>query len=1266
MGFRQSLGSIQRRNSNAVTIPMKHSHRFAHPLHSCFRDICSFGALALVAVTPLTAQNQKVISGKPQALSRMPITTGGQLSAATNDKVPVMVELRDAPAANLYAQELKLAQAQANARIAKAVAAAKTPAAASMALQQQSTKVEISSAAVQQLKATVQRLNQVQQEILPALTGGNIGGQVIYRVQKAYNGIAMMVTRDKIAAIAALPGVKAVHNMVPKYPEAFSDIDFLGARSFWNPPPPAAAPNGLGIHGENIKVADIDTGLDYIHVNFGGPGSSGYSVVPNHTTAPNAYFPTPKVPGGFDFAGDAYDGTNTPVPDPDPFDGNGHGTGTASLIAGYGVTSSGFVYSGSYDSSTPIGALAISPGFAPEAKIYPLRVFGNTGSTNLVTEAIDYAMDPNGDGSFADHMDVINMSLGAPDGFADDPDQVSASNAAAIGIIVCSAAGNDGDSYYIVSGPSVATGTLSVAATFNDQAGFIFDSNVTSNTAGGGGVGVKYFSIKGSASSPIPAGGITGNVVYAVPHDGNASALTNAANINGNICLIDRGATTFTDKVTKAFNAGATAVIVDNFNNPGADPILMSTAGQPAIVDVMISRTDRDTINTAAGGFDATTGVPTNPVNVTINNDSGVVSHGGAAPDTIPTYSSRGPRSGDNALKPDVSAPAEVVGVAAPFTGNKVENFNGTSSATPHVAGTMALFRQFHPSWTVHELNALVCNTATHDLFTTTPGPSPSPTPSVEYGIGRIGAGRIDLAKASTATVVAFDQIDNSPGVSFGAVEVPVDGSASLVKNVLVENKGVNNVTYNLSYQDVTPVAGANFTVPANITVNAGASGTIPVTFSATGSSLKHARETSVSPIRIYASFGFALDRQWLTEKTGYLVLKPTGGKTPTIRVALYAAPKPVSSMHASSPGVVPTASTGSFNVNLTGSGVNSGPNLGGGFDILSLVKSLELQYASASVGSPSAPTDPNVIKYVGVTSDYASYANTGGDTSLTTISFAIDGFGDFTVPAIYDVADRRLFIDVNQDGTDDFEIILDSFGDATLAPAQGDIDNVYIPVVFDLNNPANSATSNYFTNGFDPQTADSNIFNNSAVVVSVDASQLGLLGSGQSAFNYRVETHDRNGNVVDSTPELTYDLANPGLESDGGNFEPFFYVDLAGNSIPVNYNGTNFRNNASIGVLLVHMHNGDGNRSDAIVFRKPTISGFSPSHGPARTLVTITGSNFNSGTSVTFNNKPAAAVNVLSSTTLVATVPSGAKTGRIRVSNAAGTATSVTNFSVP
>ena len=82
--------------------------------------------------------------------------------------------------------------------------------------------------------------------------------------------------------------------------------------------------------------------------------------------------------------------------------------------------------------------------------------FGCAGSTDVVTDAIEWAV--------ANHMDVINMSLGASYGTEDSSDAVASTNAEEAGTIVVASAGNSGNVPYIVGSPSTGAKTISVAA----------------------------------------------------------------------------------------------------------------------------------------------------------------------------------------------------------------------------------------------------------------------------------------------------------------------------------------------------------------------------------------------------------------------------------------------------------------------------------------------------------------------------------------------------------------------------------------------------------------------------------------------------------------------------------------------------------------------------------------------------------------------------------------------------------------------------------
>lgn len=295
--------------------------------------------------------------------------------------------------------------------------------------------------------------------------------QVIYRVQRIMNGIAVYLPADQLDTIRTMPGVQAIYPLIPKTPTNARADNLLNAPAIWE------GIDRAGLTGQGVSIAIIDTGIDYLHTTFGGPGS-GYADNDISVIGDALNFPGPKVVGGYDFTGDNYDATPTsltfqpiPEPDPDPMDcyGFGHGTHVAGTAAGFGVQLNGDTYPGPYDSTIGLSALRIGPGLAPHAEIYALKVFGCTGSSNVVDAAIEWAVDPNQDGDFSDRVDVINMSLGSNFGAEIDATTIAVENAAQLGIIVVASAGNTGDVHYAVGSPGVAQRAIAVGATSIDS-----------------------------------------------------------------------------------------------------------------------------------------------------------------------------------------------------------------------------------------------------------------------------------------------------------------------------------------------------------------------------------------------------------------------------------------------------------------------------------------------------------------------------------------------------------------------------------------------------------------------------------------------------------------------------------------------------------------------------------------------------------------------------------------------------------------------------
>lgn len=202
-------------------------------------------------------------------------------------------------------------------------------------------------------------------------------------------------------------------------------VPAIGASQVWTE---TRDSTGAPITGRGIRVGVIDTGIDYTHPDFGSCTQAQFF---GGTCA--------RVKGGYDWVDN----------DPDPTDENLHGTHVASII----------------------GANGSVKGVAPDTSLYALRVLdaSGSGSSADIIRAIEWATDPNNDGDFSDHLDVINLSLGSPMGTADTADSVAADNASAAGVIVVVAAGNAGPDSETIGSPGAARQAITVgASSLND------------------------------------------------------------------------------------------------------------------------------------------------------------------------------------------------------------------------------------------------------------------------------------------------------------------------------------------------------------------------------------------------------------------------------------------------------------------------------------------------------------------------------------------------------------------------------------------------------------------------------------------------------------------------------------------------------------------------------------------------------------------------------------------------------------------------------
>ncbi|MBM4357989.1 MAG: S8 family serine peptidase [Deltaproteobacteria bacterium] len=954
--------------------------------------------------------------------------------------------------------------------------------------------------------------------------------EIVGELRRVANGWLVLATPSEAERLARLPDVASIERAPIFGPSLARALPRVEAPSAWT--------GADGVTGSGVTVGIIDSGVDYFHADFGGPGTVQAYDGNDPTLVEPGSFPTARVVGGWDFAGDDYDATTPgkakPKPDADPIDckgGNGeysggHGTHVAGVAAGNGVTASGAPYSGPYDVTLALDGLAIAPGVAPEASIVALRVFGCGGSTGLVPLALERAADPNEDGDFADRLDVLNLSLGSSYGLGASTELAGMKKLDELGAVLVVAMGNDGDTFFDGGAPGTLPMALTVAAS-ELRAWVPLEVEAPAAIAG------SYPAAEGPISRPLAeTGNVSGELVAAVPADA-CGVLMNATELDGKIAVIQRGTCPFVSKLARAKGAGAlAAIIVDD--EVSSEPPVMGGESKVDLPAVAIRKAD--------GALLA--GELMNGVTVTL--PAGKL-YDGPGTEGIAGFSSRGPTPADLALKPDVSAPGAAIRSAGVGSGSGDAVMGGTSMACPVVAGTAALVRERHPDLApVGVKSRLVNSAATLRASDGTP-----------FALTRQGSGRIALKGALAATTLArAEGSQSAAALSFGALVT--HDAASLTRTAIVENQGAEPVTFALSLERVDALPGVTMSLGAtSLTVPTGGAATFDLTLTLAPEVLG-----DPPPDALTSPLIFEYPRHYLNEAMGFVWLD--GGPTGTLKLPYHGVVRAAAERQAATPVACEAQGLGGdVRIPIDGPSAHPAP----------VVTAFELGVVDEV--NPKSAENPAIaridLRAVGVASDLAVKSDVGE----TTVMFGLATEGPWGTPAEGPFSPIGIAID--SDGDDGFEFVIRA------APFTGEKPHLDVLVAEIFNAKGERVGERRYLNLAPADVADTSPFVNDVLVLPVYARDIGLT-SEQTSFRYlafgdRLETP-----MFDDTTEwIGFDLTKPRVDTAVLAPTVGRPIHVGASSVPVRVTPFLGADEAPPSVLLLHHTNVPGKRWEAV-----------------------------------------------------------------------------------
>ena len=958
------------------------------------------------------------------------------------------------------------------------------------------------------------------------------GAVVIAELSRLANLIQVVATASQIERMRPLPGVVRIELVPVLHPTLASLLPVIGAPQAWA--------NTTPLDGDGVTIGVIDSGLDYTHAHFGGPGTVAAYTANNGKIIEPGTFPTARVVGGWDFVGDDYNPTaniNTPSPDPDPLDcvkpenmsvAGGHGTHVAGIAGGNGVKQDGKAYLGPYNVSFNPTAYRIAPGVAPKAKLWPLRVFGCDGSTTMLVSALERAADPNQDGKFDDRLDVVNGSLGTGYALGSPTTTAAVANLTKVGTLLVTAAGNDGQTFFVAASPGSSPQAQAVAASADNE---FLSLSVT--TAAGT---QKYASAEGGFSKRlVDTGPISAPLIQTQPANG-CSALSNAAAVKGNIALIDRGVCSFIQKFNNAVSAGALAVvIIDDEDDPlpfamgGGDP------GSVPIPGVMIRMADGAKVKQSLAQGPASAKLdPADP-------------YTGVGAELLAGFSSRGPSAVDGRVKPEIAAPGFSIDSARVGSGSEPRRSQGTSQASPVVAGAAALVRQARPAFSPMEVKAALMN-STEPL---------ADLASQLYQTSIVGSGRVAVERAVAQQITAGANVEaGEVGVAFGAVTSDVPTQAE--RSVTLKNHGTAEVTLDASVIATHVLPGVSVTVePKSVKLPAGQSATVKAVLSLDPTALG-----SPGPDPGTAPMASQQARHYLNEASGNLRFAHPAGGAQDVLVPYHGSVRAAAKRHGVAARKCGSGVDATVDVTLEGNSAHPEP-------VVSV-----FQLGLLDEEDPNAATDPNAaaldIRAIGAATDLATAAS----FDEAQVFFAVAVTGQWTTPARGPLSVVTIDVDPGNDGSADFEIRAEArnkqffFRDALASSTYPKGSEQRLRRL-----PLNLVT---------PDVAETHPFNNSVLVFTALLKDLGV-SEENPVFAYYASTEDPVSLTFgQSTNWVTFDAAKPVVSAvkHGKDGLPLF---VGPGPVKVDVSEDGRAGKSALDVLLLHHTNVAGSRFETL-----------------------------------------------------------------------------------